>query len=146
MRKKRESKSSAKLSAGQGNVKKTSRKIKNIDIKEQYLKTSPPKCKVTFRLSKESVPEAKEVTIVGNFKDLNITELPMKKLKNGDFTLSLELPCNTGYRFRYLINTSSWENDSFAEKYIPGSYVCVASEAVIQKCTTRQSRRTVRSK
>ncbi len=146
MRKKRERKSSTKLSAGQRNVKISSRKVRNINIKEKYLKTIPPKCKVTFKLPSNSVPEAKEVIIVGNFKDLNITELPMKKLKNGDFTLTLELPCNTGYRFKYLINTSSGENESRADKYIPGSYMCVASEAVVQTCTTRQSRRKVRSK
>lgn len=146
MSKKKERKSSAELSAGQRKIKKSSKKIRTIDIKEQYLKTSPPKCKVTFRLLKDSVPEAKEVTIVGNFKDLNITELPMKKLKNGDFTLTLELPCDTGYRFKYLINPSSRENDSLAEQYIPSSYVCVASEAVVQTCTTRQSRRKARFK
>ncbi len=146
MRKKRKQKSAAKLSAGQQNARKPSKKTGKIRIKEQKLKTSAPKCEVTFRLPKKAVPGAQEVSIVGDFNNWNITETPMKKHKNGDFALTLELPCNREYRFRYLINASSWENDSFADKYIPGSYVCDDSVAVLQTCTTRQSSRRPRSK
>ena len=85
------------------------------------MKTTP-KCKVTFSLPREAAPEAKSVHIVGDFNKWNLTETPMRRLKNGDFTLTLALPCNREYSFRYLIDTERWENDWFADKYIPNSY------------------------
>lgn len=43
----------------------------------------------------------------------------MKRLKNGDFKLTLELPCDGEYNFRYLVDANQWENDWLADKYIP---------------------------
>jgi 1,4-alpha-glucan branching enzyme len=90
-------------------------------MKKQYLKTHPS-CKVTFRLPKVAAPEAELVTIVGDFNEWNITETPMKKLKSGDFSVTVALPCNREYKFRYLIDTNKWENDWFADKYVPNEY------------------------
>ena len=87
-------------------------------IKRQYLK-SKALCKVTFRLPKEAVQGAETVTIVGDFNKWNVTQTPMKKLKNGSFTLTLELPCDREFNFRYLLDSSRWENDWFADKYVP---------------------------
>jgi 1,4-alpha-glucan branching enzyme len=99
--------------------KKPSAISKSEGLKKQYVE-SKNICKVTFRLPKEAAPEAKSVTIVGDFNKWNITETRMKKLKNGDFTLTLELPCNREYSFRYLIDANRWEKDWFADKHIPG--------------------------
>ncbi len=90
-------------------------------IEKQYLK-SKPVCKVTFRLPKEAVPGAKTVSVVGDFNNWNVKQSRMKKLSNGDFTLTLPLPCSREYHFRYLIDTDKWENDWFADKYIPNEY------------------------
>jgi 1,4-alpha-glucan branching enzyme len=90
-------------------------------MKKQYLKTHPS-CKVTFRLPKVAAPEAELVTVVGDFNEWNITETPMKKLKSGDFSVTVALPCNREYKFRYLIDTNKWENDWFADKYVPNEY------------------------
>ena len=105
-------------------AKKTATKSKMVgtgSLKKQYMKSNPI-CRVTFRLPKEAAPSARTVHIVCDFNSWNITETPMKKLKNGDFTLTLGLPCNREYSFRYLINTERWENDWFADKYIPNPY------------------------
>lgn len=105
-------------------AKKTATKSKMVgtgSLKKQYMKSNPI-CRVTFRLPKEAAPSARTVHIVGDFNSWNITETPMKKLKNGDFTLTMGLPCNREYSFRYLINTERWENDWFADKYIPNPY------------------------
>ncbi len=97
-------------------------------------KTSPPKslqkkyvknsrsCKVTFRLPKEAAHNARMVTIVGDFNDWKVTETKMIKLKSGDFKATVELPCNREYRFRYLVDSYNWENDWFADKYIPNQF------------------------
>ena len=105
-------------------AKKTVSKSKIVvtgSLKKQYMKSNPI-CRVTFRLPKEAASGARTVHIVGDFNSWNIAETPMKKLKNGDFTLTLELPRNREYSFRYLINTERWENDWFADKYIPNHY------------------------
>lgn len=90
-------------------------------LKKQYLK-SDNICRVTFRLPKEAAHNAEVVTIVGDFNNWNLTECKMKKLKTGDFTLTLDLACNREYRFRYLIDSNRWENDWFAEKYVPNEF------------------------
>ncbi len=96
-------------------------KSNNTNIKKQYLK-SKPLCKVTFKLPKEAVQGAETVTIVGDFNKWNVTQTPMRKLKNGSFTLTLELPCDREFNFRYLIDANRWENDWFADKYVPNDF------------------------
>jgi len=90
-------------------------------LKKQYVKEGKA-CKVTFRLPKEAAPDAGVVTVVGDFNNWNVTETKMKKLKNGDFTTTVELPCKREYRFRYLIDAKRWENDWCADKYIRNRY------------------------
>lgn len=90
-------------------------------LKKQYLKSSPL-CKVTFRLPKDAAGDAGAVSIVGEFNNWNMSEHQMKKLKNGDFTATIELPCNREFRFRYLIDSCRWENDWFADKYLPNEF------------------------
>jgi hypothetical protein len=92
-------------------------------IKKQYLKTNGW-CNVTFRLPKEAVPDAQLVTIVGDFNDWNLSNTKMKKLKNGDFQLTLKLEKDREYRFRYLIDTTRWENDWHADQYVPNAFGC----------------------
>ncbi len=123
-----------KLSSRGKSVKKFLKTIliksQNTGIEKQYLK-SRPVCKVTFRLPKEAAPEAQSVTIVGEFNNWDATETPMKKFKNGDFTITLELPCNREYRFRYLIDGNRWENDWCADMYVPNAYGCDDSVVII---------------
>jgi 1,4-alpha-glucan branching enzyme len=90
-------------------------------LKKQYMKSNPV-CKVTFRLPKAAAPEARTVSVVGEFNDWNMSEHQMTKLKNGDFTATVELPCNREFRFRYLIDSCRWENDWFADKYVPNAH------------------------
>ncbi len=127
-------KKSAPSKGSQPKKKETSaqKKMKNNtrSLKKQYLKTAA-KCKVTFRLPKEAALDANVVTIVGDFNGWNLSETKMKKLKSGDFTCTLELPCNREYRFRYLIDSNRWENDWFADKYIPNAFGSDDSVVVI---------------
>ena len=92
-------------------------------IKKQYLK-SGDLCNVTFMLPKEAAPEARDITLVGDFNNWNVTESPMKKLKNGDFKVTMKLPRGREYRFRYLIDASCWENDWDADEYVPNAFGC----------------------
>ena len=95
--------------------------VKVKSLNRHYL-TSENLCRITFRLPKEAAHNAETATVVGDFNNWNPTEHEMKKLKNGDFTLTLALPCNREYSFRYLIDAKRWENDWFADKYVPNEF------------------------
>ncbi len=87
-------------------------------IKKKYLKTRNI-CKVTFRLSAEVGKTASSVNLVGNFNDWNLSAHPMKKLKSGEHTITLDLEPGKDYQFRYVIDSVRWENDWHADKYLP---------------------------
>jgi 1,4-alpha-glucan branching enzyme len=90
-------------------------------IKKQYLK-SRNACKVTFRLPRTAAPQADKVCIAGEFNNWNTHINPMKKLKTGDFSLTLELEPGKEYQFRYVIDDTMWENDWSADAYVPSPY------------------------
>jgi 1,4-alpha-glucan branching enzyme len=90
-------------------------------IKKQYLKSGNV-CKVTFRLSGLAARDANNASIVGDFNNWSIYAHPMRKLKSGDFTATLELETGNEYQFRYLIDESRWENDWNADKYVKSPF------------------------
>lgn len=89
-----------------------------MSLKKQYLK-SKPVCKVTFKISEEEAQNAKSVRLVGEFNDWDLSVPPMKKLKNGTFTTTVELEAGKEYQFRYLLDDQNWENDWAADAYVP---------------------------
>jgi 1,4-alpha-glucan branching enzyme len=95
--------------------------VANQGIKKQYLK-SRNSCKVTFKLPWTAAPDAGTVCVVGEFNGWDLNANPMKKLKSGDFTTTIELVPGREYRFRYLIDRSVWENDWHADKYERSPY------------------------
>ncbi len=46
----------------------------------------------------------------------------MKKLKDGDYSIKLDLETGRAYQFRYLIDEVKWENDWNADKYVRSVY------------------------
>lgn len=83
---------------------------------KQFLKTKP-ECKVKFIVSAEEACGAKRIVLVGDFNDWDPTASPMKKQKNGDFSLTLTLPVGGEHQFRYLADDSRWINDSDCDGY-----------------------------
>lgn len=90
-------------------------------FKKQYLENGL-ECKVSFTFPKEATQDARSITMVGDFNNWNTSESPMKRLKNGDFQISINLLCGREYRFRYFIDGNRWENDWHADKYMPNSF------------------------
>ena len=86
--------------------------------KKQYLK-SKPVCKVTFRISEKEGNSAGTAHIVGEFNNWDSVSTPMKKLKTGAFTTTINLQKGREYQFRYLLDNKIWENDAEADKYVP---------------------------
>lgn len=87
----------------------------------------------TFRLSKEDALGAENVNIVGEFNNWSTKQTPMKKLKDGSFTLTLDLESKRQYQFRYLIDDQLWVNDPAADKYVPSGYAGSDNAVVILK-------------
>lgn len=79
-------------------------------------------CSVSFTLPKEAVQGARTVTIAGDFNNWNADESPLSQLPGGDFRITLTLASGREYRFRYCIDGARWENDWYADRYVPNSY------------------------
>ena len=99
-------------------------------LKKQYFKTKTV-CRVTFTLPCEAAPSANVVCLVGDFNNWSISAHPMRRLTNGDFTLSIDLERDRQYQFRYLIDECRWENDWHADGYAATPYGDCENSVVI---------------
>ncbi|WP_319524505.1 isoamylase early set domain-containing protein [uncultured Desulfosarcina sp.] len=92
-----------------------------MSIRKQFLKTKPV-CKVTFTVP-ESLGEKSEFAhVVGDFNGWSTSATPMKKLKTGGFSATVELETNQSYQFRYLLGDAEWGNDPDADGQTPTPY------------------------
>lgn len=80
-------------------------------ISKKFLKTKPV-CKVKFEVAKGQVENGEAIYLVGDFNDWDENSTPMKKLKSGKYTITLDLEIGRDYQFRYLAGESIWFNDS----------------------------------
>ena len=81
-------------------------------IAKQYLKTKPV-CKVTFTVPAE---DAKKVSVVGDFNNWNPKGSTLKKLKNGTFKGTFDLPKESTYEYRSLVD-GNYVNEAEADRY-----------------------------
>lgn len=88
-------------------------------LKKNYSKTGST-CRVTFKLPADV--NAETVHLCGEFNDWNPTKHPMKKLKDGSFSVTVSLDPGESYRFRYLLDNERWENDWDADAYVANQY------------------------
>jgi hypothetical protein len=96
---------------------------------KKYLKTV---CRVTFRLPREAAAFAGIVNLVGDFNQWNREASPMKKLRDGSFSVTVSLPKGKAYHFRYLIDGFRWENDWCADAYVRNPYAGDDSVVIIE--------------
>ena len=87
-------------------------------IRKQFLK-SRHACKVTFRISEEIGNSDSKAHVVGEFNDWSTSATPMRRLKSGAFSTTMELPTGQSYQFRYLLGQSHWENEPDADGQLP---------------------------
>ena len=86
---------------------------------KNYSKTGE-KCRVTFKLPAEVTAET--AALAGDFNDWDISANPMRKLKDGGFSVTVSVPAGSAYRFRYHLDGERWENDWEADKYLPNEH------------------------
>jgi hypothetical protein len=101
-----------------------------MSIKKQFLK-SKPVCKVSFKVSKELANGASKVNIAGEFNNWNETSDELNTLKDGSFSLSLDLETSREYQFRYLLDGNIWINDDAADKYLSNGFGAQNSVVVL---------------
>lgn len=96
-------------------------------LKKNYSKTGSS-CRVTFKVPAEI--EADRVAVLGEFNEWSEDAHPMKKLKNGSFSVTLSVDAGQEYRFRYLLDDGRWINDEAPDQLVPnrfGGQDCVLS-------------------
>ncbi|MBW2593823.1 MAG: isoamylase early set domain-containing protein [Deltaproteobacteria bacterium] len=92
-----------------------------MSIRKQYLKRKPI-CKVTFRIPEATGNSYETAHLVGEFNNWNLLSTPMKQLKTGAFTATIDLEKGGEYQFRYLLDKKCWENDIDADEFSPTPY------------------------
>ncbi len=90
-------------------------------ITKRYLKTKPV-CKVTFKIPAEVANAAKTAQIVGEFNGWSYTANPMRRLKDGAFTTTVDLEKGKAYEFRYVLDENHWQNETEADKFVISPY------------------------
>jgi 1,4-alpha-glucan branching enzyme len=92
-----------------------------MSIKKQYLK-SKPECKVTFRLTRKAAAGASKACVAGDFNGWQPAAAPMKALKSGDFTITLNLESGRSYQYRYIVDGNHWITDDEADSYASSGF------------------------
>jgi 1,4-alpha-glucan branching enzyme len=98
-------------------------------IKKSYSKTGKV-ARVTFKLPTEV--NAERAYLCGDFNAWDQTIHPMKRLKDGSFSLTLSLQPGKQYRFRYWLDNERWENDWEADRYEANTYGSEDSVLLLQ--------------
>lgn len=83
---------------------------------KKFLK-SRPVCKVRFKIDAKAAGGCDKLFLVGSFNGWNEKDMPMRKLKDGSFSLEIELPSGEKHYFRYLRSDGVWLNDEAADAY-----------------------------
>ena len=87
--------------------------------KKTYGKTTKT-CRVTFELPAEV--SAQTASVCGDFNDWSPAAHPMVRRKDGRFSVTISLPVDQTYRYRFLLDGDRWENDWDAEMYVSNRY------------------------
>lgn len=88
-------------------------------LKKNYSKTGSS-CRVTFKYPNKEAAES--AVLAGEFNNWSLVETPMKKLKDGSFSVTVSLKSGYSYRFRYVLDGNVWVNDEAADSYASNEY------------------------
>ena len=88
-------------------------------LKKHYSKTGRY-CRVTFDFLPGS--ETSKVSLCGDFNDWNPNSHPMKRRRDGRFSITVSMEAGSDHHFKYLLDEERWENDLAADSYERNSY------------------------
>ncbi len=91
-------------------------------IKKEYSKNGEI-CKVTFIIPRLKAENFSKISLVGDFNEWNPdANFFAETEKNGNYSVTLELPAKRKYQFRYLADGEHWFNEPDAD-YETETYV-----------------------
>ncbi len=96
-------------------------------LTKSYSKTGKS-CRVTFRAPAEL--EADTAAVLGEWNTWSPENHPMKKRKDGSWSVTVSLDAGQDYRFRYLLDGERWTNDETPDRLVAnrfGSEDCVVA-------------------
>ena len=88
-------------------------------------------CNVTFTLTEGIANSSHRVYLAGDFNDWNIESLPMEKLKNGDYAVTVNLEKGKEYQLKYLVEGLGWLNEKDADKHVLNKFQTENSVVVV---------------
>ena len=77
-------------------------------------------CEVTFDLPAEV--NAQTALLCGDFTEWADASKEMQQQEDGGFSVTVSLPAEQEYNFRYLLDNQRWENDTEADAYAPNPF------------------------
>ena len=86
---------------------------------KNYTKTTK-KCRVTFKYPNQE--HAGSAVLAGEFNSWSTTDTPMKKLKDGSFSVTISLKAGCSCTFRYVLDDNIWVNDPAADEYVANEH------------------------
>ena len=88
-------------------------------LKKNYTKTGR-RCRVTFKYPNEE--QAETAVLAGDFNQWSTEANPMKKLKDGSFSVTITLTAGQSYGYRYVLDNTTWVNDPEADRYVANEF------------------------
>ena len=86
-------------------------------LKKKYFKTKS-EAEVTFEFARDDIAS---VSLAGEFNEWTPQRMNFVK-KDKVFRTRVRIPNNTTYRFKYLLDNETWENDYEADAYVPNTF------------------------
>ena len=77
-------------------------------------------CTVTFDLPAEV--NAQTALLCGDFTEWADASKEMEQQEDGSFSVTVSLPAEREYYFRYLLDNERWENEAEADAYVPNPF------------------------
>lgn len=91
-----------------------------MSITKKALKVRP-ECRVTFTYRPQD-DGRHSVELRGDFNNWGDQALPLKRQRDGSYRVTLNLPRDNEYAFRYLVDEDQWHNDEAADAYAPNPF------------------------
>lgn len=92
-----------------------------MSLAKKYLKTRPV-CKATFTIPPDRHNGEDKIHLIGDFNGWESDSLPMKRRKDGSWSLEIELEPGREYQFLYQFGREHYVNDEAADGYVPNPF------------------------
>jgi len=89
-------------------------------MNKTFPKTKKGNTKVTFELPADV--QAQQAVVVGEFNGWDPAATPMKRKRDGSFSVTVSLAPGKDYRFRYFLDGHRWENDPNPDRLVPNLF------------------------